>query len=238
MTEAKFKQPIGEPILPILQDKTVVLIATGPSINDEQIRQVFKAKQGGRVSVMTVNNAYQKAPWTDVHIACNDDWWNYYWPRSAILREMGCPKYTWYRSLADKYGIQYVKAIVKDGLSTDPRIVHINHGSGPMAINLAVHLGVKRLLLIGHDMKFAPNYNGRQQKIGSSKRHFFGEYPKELQHWPSVKVGKTKPGALDGLIESYDRMVPDLKKIGMKVINCTPNSVLTSFSTSTLEKEL
>ncbi|KKM69961.1 hypothetical protein LCGC14_1445590, partial [marine sediment metagenome] len=28
-------------------------------------------------------------PFADAHISCNDDWWEYYWPKSAILREMG-----------------------------------------------------------------------------------------------------------------------------------------------------
>ena len=151
---------------------------------------------------------------------------------------MGCPKYTWYKDIADKYGIQYVKAIVKDGLSLDPRIIHINHGSGPMAINLALHLGIKKLLLIGHDMKFASDYNGLRKKVGSTDRHYFGEYPKELQHWPSVKIGLSKPGVIDGLIEAYNKMPPDLEKAGMEVINCTPESAMQTFRMSTLEKEL
>jgi hypothetical protein len=107
-----------------------------------------------------------------------------------------------------------------------------------MAINLALHLGVRKLLLIGHDMKFAPDYDGRRKKIGSADRHFFGEYPKELQHWPSVKIGRSKPGVIDGLIESYNTMPPDLKKGGMEVVNCTPGSALPTFRMSTLKDEL
>lgn len=234
----KFNQPIGKAIKPILNGRTAVLIATGPSLNDDQFRQVQEAKQAGRVSVITINNAYEQAPYTDAHIACNEEWWRYYWPRSSLLREIQCPKYTWFKNIADDYGIEYVKAIVKDGLSEDPRILHINHGSGPMGINLALHLGVKKLLLIGHDMKFAPDYDGRRQKVGSQKRHYFGEYPKELQHWPSVKIGLSKPGVIDGLIEAYEKMVPQLPALGMEVINCTPNSALTCFPMSTLEEQL
>ena len=235
--KGEFKQPIGKAIEPIYKDEIGILVATGPSVKD-QIKEINDIKQGGRARIITVNNSYEAFPTADAHIACNLDWWRHYWPTSAILREMACPKYTWYKNVADKYGIEYVKAIVKDGLSLDPRILHINHGSGPMGINLAVHLGFKKLLLVGHDMKFAKDYNGARQKTGSSDRHFFGEYPKKLQHFPSVQVGKSAPGVLDGLIEAYNKMPKDLKRSGMEVINCTPGSALPTFPMSTLEKEL
>ncbi len=233
----KFKQRIGDAIDPLYKDETAILIATGPSVS-EQVEEIRDAKEGNLCRIITVNNAFTIAPFADAHISCNDDWWEHYWPKSAVLREMDCPKYTWYEHIAKRYDIQYVKAIVKDGLSTDPRIIHINHGSGPMGINLALHLGIKKLLLVGHDMKFAKDYNGLQRKAGSTDRHFFGEYPKELQHWPSVKIGKSKPGVIDGLIESYKKMIPDLEKSDMKVINCTPNTALKCFPLSTLETEL
>ncbi len=230
--KGEFDQPIGEPVKPIYDGETAVLVATGPSVNN-QITEIHKAKKHG-ARLITVNNAYEIAPFTDAHISCNLDWWRYYWPKSVTLREMECPKFTWYKDVADDYGIQYVKAIVKDGLSTDPRILHINHGSGPMAINLALHLGIKKLLLVGHDMKFSRNYNGQAKKVGSSKRHFFGEYPKQLQHWPSMKIGRN--GELNGLIEAYNKMAK--QSLDMEIINCTPNSALTCFPISTLEKEL
>jgi len=181
---------------------------------------------------------YQRVPWTDVHISCDGPWWNWYYPREEELRNLPCPKYTWYPKLAEKFNITYITAIVKDGLSTDPSVLHINHGSGPMCLNLALHYGIKRLLLVGHDMKFAPDYNAKKRDPGSKPRHYFSEYPGPLQHWPSSRVGITKPGVLDGLIETYDKMVPQLKKLGMEVINCTPGSALTTFKMSTLEKEL
>lgn len=230
----KFNQPIGEPILPKFKGEIGVLIGTGPSITSEQIEFIRSKK----CRVFTVNNAYQLINEADVHVSCNNDWWEYYWPKDKVLRTMPATKYTWYQYIANQYNITYIKAIVKDGLSTDPRIIHINHGSSPMGINIAVHYGIKKLLLIGHDMKFSPDYNGRAKKVGSKSRHFFGEYPKELQHFPSVKVGLSSPGVLDGLIEAYKKMIPDLRKMRMEVINCTPKSALKCFPLSTLEKEL
>lgn len=234
----EFDQPIGEAIEPIYEGDTAVLVATGPSVKKQVTDFTRLWSLGKKFRIITVNNAFELIGNNsiDAHISCNLDWWRHYWPINEKLRDMSCPMYTWYKDVADDYKINYVKAIVKDGLSLDPKILHINHGSGPMAINLALHLGIKKLLLIGHDMKFAKDYNGRRQQVGSQPRHYFGEYPGKLQHWPSVKVGKN--GELNGLIEAYNKMPPDLEKAGMEVVNCTPGSALPSFRMSTLEEEL
>jgi len=213
------------------EGQTVVIIATGPSINEEQISLVRSAKN---VKVITVNNAYQIAPFTNIQIACNDNWWEYYLAHDPLLKKLEADCWTRYKYIAEEHGINYIDSIVKDGLSTDPSVVHINHGSGPMAINFATLYGFKKLILIGHDMRYAKDYNGRQKKAGSTPRHYFGEYPKSMQHWPSVKVGQN--GTLNGLIESYEKMIADLE--GIDVVNCTPNSDLNCFRKSTLEIEL
>jgi len=153
------------------------------------------------------------------------------------LRKLPCEKFTWYPEFAKEFGIRYIKAIVKDGISLDPGIVHINHGSGPMMLNLAILYGCSKIVLIGHDMKFAPDYAPAEQLPGATPRHYFGEYPKPLQHWPSVKV---RQGVLDGLIEAYTKINAQIvrDKISVDVVNCTTDTALTMFRCSDLEKEL
>lgn len=235
---APIDPPDAEPIEPIFKGETGVLIATGPSLTDEHLALIEEHHKAGSCRVFTINNVYQRVPWTDVHISCDAPWWRWYGEHSKELRDLQCPKYTWFPDLAEKFGIDYIRGVDKPGLSTDPSVVHINHGSSPMCVNLALHYGIKKLLLIGHDMKYAPDYNANKCDPGSTPRHYFDEYPKPLQHWPSVRVGLSKPGVLDGLIEAYDRMVPQLKTLEMEVINCTPGSALSSFPMSSLEEEL
>ncbi len=229
--------PDAKPIEPIYKGETGVLIATGPSLIDEQLDIVRTQQDMGNCRVITLNNVYERMPSTDVMLSCDAPWWRWYYPRKEDLQNLPCPKYTWFPDLAKRFNIDYIKGEIKPGLSFDPGVVRINHGSSPMCINLAVHLGFKRLILIGHDMKFAPDYNPRKRDPGSTPRHYFGEYPGPLQHWPSVKVGRFVPGVIDGLIETYDAMRPDLKTAGLEVINCTPGTALTSFPLSTLEAE-
>ena len=218
------------------EGETVVILATGPSLCEDQIRLVGKAHLDGKCRVITINNSYQLAPWTDIHIACNDNWWDYYWKNDEVLRNMKADKWTRYKHQADEFGINYIDSIVKDGLSKDPSVVHINKGSGPLAINFATLYGFKKIILLGHDMKFAKDYNGPQRKIGSSPRHFFGEYPKEMQHFPRSKNSIDNNGVIIGLIKAYDGMVKDLEDID--IVNCTPDSYLPTFRKSKLEKEL
>lgn len=216
-------QPYPEkPIEPLFQGYTGVLVATGPSLDKNQLELLSRVHTADKVKVFSINNVYMVYPKTDVHLSCDGPWWRWYWQKSQELRDLPCPKYTWYPDLAKKFGIDYIKAIVQDGLSTDPGIVHINHGSGPMMMNLAYHYGIRDVILLGHDMRFAPDYDARKRKPGSFPRHYFGEYPKPLQHWPSVKV--RPDGKLEGLIETYRKMPFD--KLGMNVISCTPESAL------------
>lgn len=219
------------------EGNTALLIATGPSINDVTYEKIIWAVKRG-IYVITINNAYQKFNFTHIHVACNDNWWRYYLGNDPLLKNLTCFKWTRYKDIAEKYGIYYINSIEKTGLSRDPSLVHINNGSGPMAINIATLSGFKKIILLGHDMKFDENYNGRKKEVGSTPRHFFGEYPKEMQHWPSVKIGLSEPGVLDGLIEKYQLMIPDLEDLGVEVVNCTPGSALKCFRQSTLEEEL
>jgi hypothetical protein len=217
--------------------QTVVVVATGPSINAQQLEHIHEAHQRKKCKIMTINNTYQLFD-TDIHVSCNDNWWDYYWKNDPRLQELEKTADLWtrYKQFAENTGINYIDSIVKDGLSKDPSYVHINNGSGPMGINFATLYGFTKIILIGHDMKFAKDYDGKAKKVGSEPRHYFNEYPKEMQHWPSVKIGLSKPGVIDGLIQQYEKMIPDLK--GIDVVNCTPDSALTCFRMSTLEYEL
>lgn len=183
-----------------------VIIGTGPSLTREQIDQVSHLRKFG------VNNAYEFG--LDVHLACNIEWWDYYGA------DFPGHKWTWDKATAEKYGINYIAGRWADGLSTDPNYIHYHHGSGPQIVNLALHYGCKTMLLIGWDMRY------------SAKRHYFGEYPAPLQHWP-----RTGPnGELAGLIREMETIRP--ADYGIEIINCTPGSALKCYPSRYLSEYL
>jgi len=102
-------------------------------------------------------------------------------------------------------------------------VIHHGHGSGYSLVSMAYRNGADRIILLGYDLKYAEDYNGRSQHIGSSPRHYFGEYPASMQHWPSVSVVR---GIHVELVDLYR----SIRAQGLvEVINCTPGSAIDCF---------
>lgn len=102
-----------------------------------------------------------------------------------------------------------------------------------MAVNLAYHFGIRDLYLIGHDMKYPRGYKPEKRDPGGD-RHYFGEYPKHLQHWPQAKRSVDREtGALIGLIRAYDSM--PIAELGLKITNVSRSTMLDTFPRAELE---
>jgi hypothetical protein len=192
---------------------TIACIATGPSLTAAQVDTA--RSRGFRLFVC--NNAYQLAPDAELLYSVNTAWWDHYWPAA---RELPAEKWTTNREAADRYGLNWIAERDAPGLSTDPDVIHHAHGSGGSLVSMAHKQGAERILLLGYDLKYAPDYDGRARQIGSSQRHFFGEYPASMQHWPSVHV---RNGVHVELVEWY-RSVHEQGLV--ELINCTPGSAL------------
>jgi hypothetical protein len=194
------------------RDLTVICIGTGPSLT---VEQVAVARTKGRL--FGCNNAFVMAPDLELLYACNWAWWEMYW---EDVRYLPCEKWTTNREAADKFGLNWIAEKNAPGLSTDPNVIHHGHGSGYSLVSMAYRAGARRILLLGYDLKYAPDYDGRARQAGSGPRHFFGEYPEPMQHWPSVKV---KGGVHVELVELY-RSIHEQALV--EIINCTPGSAL------------
>ena len=98
------------------------------------------------------------------------------------------------------------------GISTRKGHVSWNCNSGAAAISLAVHLGVKRIILIGFDMALD---NGNQ-------------------HWHKL-YGKTRAErqvqrTFDRHLRGFPRIAKDARKLGVEILNANPDSKIDSFS--------
>ena len=193
--------------------KTIACIGTGPSVT---IEQVDAARQKG-FELYVCNNAYQLAPDAKLLYGCNLAWWEHY---IHEVRDLPCEKWTTNVEAACRYELNWVAEKFMWGLSEDPGVISHGHGSGFSLVSMAHRNGADRIVLLGYDLKYAPDYNGRSQHIGSSGRHFFGEYPEKMQHWPSVQV---RQGVHIELVELYRAV----KEQGLvEIVNSTPGSAL------------
>ena len=161
--------------------KTIVCIATGPSLTQQQ---VDIARDKG-FTLFVCNNAIALAPDAALLYACNHEWWAHYWDD---VKHLPCEKWTTSTIAAATHGINWIAERNAPGLSLDPDVIHHGHGSGYSLVSMAHRAGADRIVLLGYDLKYANDYAPANCDPGSSPRHFFGEYPPTMQHWPSVKV--------------------------------------------------
>lgn len=201
-----------------------IIAGTGPSLTPQAIEQIKRS----RLPVYGCNNTYQALRLTAL-LACNIEWWDHYYPRDPQLRLGSFGKWTWDKPTAEKYGIAYIRGEWGDGLSTDPEVIHYGHSSGYQLINLALHHGVTEFVLIGYDLRYPPGYKGAEQVAGGD-RHYFGEYPPQLQHWTKYNIGPG--GELNGLLDCYRTINP--AEYGIRIVNCSPGSALDFFEVGEL----
>jgi len=192
-----------------------IVIGTGPSLTPEVIEQCKQAQKQG-IKLFGCNSAFLVFE-LDVFHACNPEYYDLYWDK---LKDYPADKWTWDKDCAEKYKINYIEGIWADGLSTDPNKIHYHHGSNPQLVNIAYHYGVKKMLLVGWDMRY-PGKIGNQ--FYTEKRHFHDENPLTIKHYPQTGSN----GEFTGLIKEMETIKP--KDYGIDIVNCTPNSAMTCF---------
>lgn len=188
---------------------TVVCMASGPSLTQDDA-DYCRGKADG---VIVCNTTYQRAPWADVLIASDLRWWN--WHKGA--KDFPGLKYATSQHIKWA-GVQILKNTGPKGLELDPTGLRHGINTGYRAINLAVHFGAARILLLGYDMK-----RGEDEK---RLEHWHGDHPiPSRSHYPTF-------------IKYFASLVEPLKEIGVEIVNCTPGSALECFPKADLRDVL
>ena len=148
--------------------------------------------------------------------ACDATWWNEY----AGVPHFEGLKYTQDDCALVYPTVTYIRSVNKPGLSFNRSIIHQGANGGYQAINLAVHFGVNRIILLGYDMQEGPD----------GQKHHHGDHPKGMTNPDKGNYGRW--------IDAFGTMEPDLNRAGVEVINCTLDSALTCFPMAKLEEVL
>ena len=197
--------------------KTAVCIGTGPSLTMDQL----EAARDHGFALYACNNAIFLAPDAELLYSVNKAWWDHYY---EMVKDYRCEKWTTNPEAARAYNLSWIAEKNAKGLSTNPDYIHHGHGSGYSLVSMAHKKGYERIILIGYDLKYAPDYDPGNRNPGSTPRHFFngGEYPPSMQHWPSVSI---KNGVHIELVDLY-RSIAEQGLV--ELVNCTPGSALES----------
>lgn len=186
---------------------TIACIATGPSLTQADCDQVRAAG----LPTIAINDAHRLAPWSDVLYSSDRMWWPHYKgvPEFKGLR-FGIGSAPGKNNKFHEYPeINVLKNTGYCGLDLETTGLRNGRNSGYAGINLAVHLGAKRILLLGYNLGYLKN-----------RAHFFGDHPVGLTQ------NQSNYTAFRAL---FDTMVVPLKAAKVEVINCTPETSLNTF---------
>ena len=182
----------------------------------------------GKARVICINDTFRLAPWADMLYFADARWFNEQsgwwgnWPNADDIKRFAGLKVTIENSAEVTKVDPSVKVLRNDsakdngGLCLKPNGIRTGRQSGHQVINIAVHTGVARIVLIGFDF---------DDEWRDGKSHWFGHHPHDLR--------KTvhKPGGFYRNIVTplMDTLVKPLDELGIECLNATPGSKLGYF---------
>lgn len=198
--------------------ETIVVIGGGSSLTAEDVSycrdkaRVVAVKEAG---CCRIPGKEAPAPWADVLYAADEKYWRFVKGapefkglKYAIEQREDYPPVNW-------PDVQVLKNMGEHGLELDPSGLRTGFNSGYQAINVAVHLGAARVILLGFDCwRFSFDQN------------WFGPHPTHLE----------SPYPL--FLQAFNTIVQPLKAAGVDVVNCSPQTMLKAFRQAPLREVL
>lgn len=181
----------------------VCILASGPSMSaDIALRVSDWRNRSPNRKVIVINTTFKLAPWADVLYACDQPWWKHY--IDEVRQTFKGELWTLCAESQRQFGIRRIESQRNTGLNFRKGVINQGDNSGYQAIGLAYQAGAKKINLFGYDMKgghWHPPHPGSMNKVN--------QYPS----W----------------IGWFNKLAVDLRSVGVKVTNYTPNSALRVF---------
>lgn len=196
---------------PDWRGETVVIVGSGPSAAHAPLA-------ASRHRCIAINNSWRLAPWADVLYATDFAWWE---------REQGVPEFGGLKISQDErlvhrpaWGIRTVTVRTAQDqlLITTPGEIGWGGNSGFAAINLAVQFGVKRIVLVGFDMRV------------DRGMHWHGKHGAGLNNPSQESVRRWR--------RVIDEQAPVLAALGVEMLNASAESALTAYPKMDLREAL
>lgn len=190
------------------------ILGGGPSLTPYQIDACNLAG----VKVVAINNAIELAPAADLLYFCDEQWFNWHKDAVSVYANAGGNVVTLgNEKLKDQIpNLVCMKNTGKTGICREKTGLRTGQNSGYQALNLMLHLGVKRALLLGFDMQ---PVNGKS-------------------HWHKEHPVPTEKAVYPKFLKNYRAAAAEFAAAGLEIINCTPGSALDCFKFSKLEEAL
>ena len=193
--------------------ETGAVIASGPSVRVTQYEKLY-----GRARVCAVNDSHRLVPWADMLYAADWKWWRHHnfvhhFRGERWTQHIGCNGWPLEAAIS---GINVIRCVHKLNVSYDPSYVGSGWNSAFQAMNLLIHMGITKILLIGvdlHDIKGT---------------HWFGDHPPGLQRRSPYATFR----------KAFEQAAAGMAERGIEVINCSNSSALKVFPVMHVEDAL
>lgn len=188
-------------------DATIVCAASGPSLTTEDLDACAGLPK------VAVNDTYRLIPEAVAIFAADAVWW----ARTSAAGATAPHKY--YLSgggICPITGVHRLARTGQTGLELEPTGLRSGGHSGYAAINLAYHLGARKIILLGYDMRSGPD----------GQHHWFGEHP-----------DRSHPRYAQWL-PYYTELSAALAQEGVTLINASRVTVISTVRHCTLEEAL
>lgn len=222
-------------VLRAWEGKTVVCIASGPSVTREQLERVREARERDLVRVLVTNDMYLVAPWADACYFADAKWWEWHiggipreWPwvrfnPDQVKAAHGAFRGQWisieHPNAIQDQRVHLLRCLATDGLSEDPAGICTGQNSGFQMLNVAALSGGRRIPLLGYDMK-----------NDGSRTHSHDGHRKRGPFMSDKLLGE--------FAQMFSTMKGALERRGIEVLNCTPGSTIKAFRNASLEEAL
>lgn len=188
--------------LPRVDPQDVIYcVGGGPSLRGFD----FSRLRGRRC--VAVNRAFEVVPWAEVLFFMDLRFWNWY---SRQVLETVSPET---RIVTAAAGIRHPRVetvVARGGAGLETKWGFVRHGnnSGYAAVNIAVQLGARLVVLLGYDMR--PDAGGRH-------------------HWHDGYPVPQRPDVYRRMLQHWQSLESACRAAGVVVINATPGSALRTF---------
>lgn len=178
-------------------ERVIYVVGGGPSLKGYD----WSLLRGKRV--IAVNRSYEVIPWAEIVYFTDGRFFN--WHKDGLLKHAGV-KITGSKHVDHPEVVNYKLTGCKGLDLGDKQLKHGNN-SGHAAINLAVHMGAKLIILLGFDMKF----DGGES------------------HWHDGYSIVNRPKQYEKMTSCFGPIAKELDSMGILVFNACEDSMLREF---------
>jgi hypothetical protein len=188
------------------EGQVAAVLASGASMNEDIAEQIRKEVT---IRTIAVNNTFKLAPWAEILYAADARWWD-------VHKEEALKFYGLKVSVSETTYKDVLRLNNSGGSGFDPNPANLRTGSnsGYQALHLAIHTGVRRILLCGFNMH---------------GKHWHPDHDKPLRTTDKEVYGRWA--------EKFGVLKKEMPK-NVEVWNCTPDSALRCFDYVPLDEAI